>query len=135
MVGVEILKVKGGDPFWAESLTKLKFFELTQYKRLIYFDVDGLVLKNMNHLFALPSAPVAMPRAHWLPQPYMSDQLAVIEPSARALDDVLHQAATFGETLCSAACFALTALPHGALFGHQHWVLCVVQVHKHHPDL
>lgn len=68
-----------------------------QYKRLIYFDVDGLVLKSMNHLFKLPPAPVAMPRAYWLPQPTMSDQLAVVEPSVNRLDELLHQAETFGE--------------------------------------
>ena len=69
-----------------------------QYKRLIYFDVDGLVLKNMNHLFLLPSAPVAMPRAYWLTQPTMSDQLAVVEPSAKALNELLHQAEAFGDS-------------------------------------
>ena len=69
-----------------------------QYKRLVYFDVDGLVLKNMNHLFLLPSAPVAMPRAYWLTQPTRSDQLAVVEPSAKALNDLLHQAETFGNS-------------------------------------
>ena len=68
-----------------------------QYKRIIYFDVDGLVLRSMNHLFWLPPAPVAMPRAYWLPQPTMSDQLAVVEPSATRLDELLHQAETFGE--------------------------------------
>ena len=88
-----------GDPFWRQSLTKLRFFELTQYNRLIYFDVDGLVLRNMNHLFRLPSAPVALPRAYWLPQPYMSDQLAVVEPSAKRLHELLHQAETYGEIL------------------------------------
>ena len=88
-----------GDPFWRQSLTKLRFFELTQFDRLIYFDVDGLVLRNMNHLFRLPSAPVAMPRAYWLPQPYMSDQLAVVEPSAKRLHELLHQAETYGEIL------------------------------------
>ena len=74
-------------------------YMLLQYKRLIYFDVDGLVLKNMNHLFKLPAAPVAMPRAYWLPQPTMSDQLAVVEPSVSSLHELLHQAEIFGEGL------------------------------------
>ena len=77
---------------------------LLQYKRLIYFDVDGLVLKNMNHLFQLPFAPVAMPRAYWLPQPTMSDQLAVVEPSVSSLNELLHQAETFGEGLQHSGC-------------------------------
>ncbi len=75
-----------------------------QYQRLIYFDVDGLVLKSMNHLFRLPSAPVAMPRAYWLPQPTMSDQLAVVEPSGNRLNELLHQAETFGEGLLHFDC-------------------------------
>ena len=75
-----------------------------QYKRLIYFDVDGLVLKSMNHLFRLPSAPVAMPRAYWLPQPTMSDQLAVVEPSVKRLNELLSQAETFGEGLLRSGC-------------------------------
>ena len=77
---------------------------LLQYKRLIYFDVNGLVLKNMNHLFQLPFAPVAMPRAYWLPQPTMSDQLAVVEPSVSSLYELLHQAEAFGEGLQHFGC-------------------------------
>ena len=81
-----------GEPTWAESLTKLKIFELTQYSRLLYFDVDGLVMRNMNHLFRLPAAPVAMPRAYWLDQPFASDQIAVIVPSVFRLHELLQQA-------------------------------------------
>lgn len=36
----------------------------------------------MDELFLLPSSPVAMPRAYWLDQPFLSSQLIVIEPSA-----------------------------------------------------
>lgn len=36
----------------------------------------------MDELFLLPSAPVAMPRAYWLDQPFLSSQILVIEPSA-----------------------------------------------------
>jgi hypothetical protein len=35
----------------------------------------------MDELFLLPSAPVAMPRAYWLDQPFLSSQILVIEPS------------------------------------------------------
>jgi hypothetical protein len=37
----------------------------------------------MDELFLLPSAPVAMPRAYWLDQPFLSSQLVVIEPSEK----------------------------------------------------
>jgi hypothetical protein len=35
----------------------------------------------MDELFMLPSSPVAMPRAYWLDQPFLSSQLILIEPS------------------------------------------------------
>ena len=97
---------------------------LLQYKRLIYFDVDGLVLKNMNHLFQLPFAPVAMPRAYWLPQPTMSDQLAVVEPSVSSLNELLHQAEIFGEGLEHSGCLGWVLQ---ASWGHSnHWALLPV---------
>lgn len=37
----------------------------------------------MDELFLLPSASVAMPRAYWLDQPFMSSQLVLIKPSIR----------------------------------------------------
>jgi hypothetical protein len=35
----------------------------------------------MDELFLLPPAPVAMPRAYWLNQPFLSSQLVLIQPS------------------------------------------------------
>jgi hypothetical protein len=35
----------------------------------------------MDELFLLPPTPVAMPRAYWLAQPFLSSQLVLIEPS------------------------------------------------------
>jgi hypothetical protein len=35
----------------------------------------------VDELFLLPSAPVAMPRAYWLDQPFLSSQLVLVEPS------------------------------------------------------
>ena len=100
MVGVDIVN-QSGDATWAQSMTKLRFFELTQYRRLIYFDADGLVMRSMDHLFSLPSAPVAMPRAYWLTQPAMCNALAVVEPSAQRLEELLRQAETAGSRLPS----------------------------------
>ena len=95
-MGVKILQ-QSGDPVWAQSLTKLHVFGLTQYKRLIYLDADGLVLRNMDHLFSLPDAAVAMPRAYWLSQPRMCNALAVVQPSAGRLEELLQRARTHGE--------------------------------------
>lgn len=68
---------------WGDSLTKLRIFQLTEYERIVYFDCDALVLKNMDVLFRLPSAPVAMPRAYWANQGTFTSMLLVIEPSER----------------------------------------------------
>ncbi|KAL1596464.1 U1 small nuclear ribonucleoprotein C [Paraconiothyrium brasiliense] len=70
------------DPTWQDSYTKLLAFNQTQYKRVISIDSDGTLLDNMDELFLLPSAPVAMPRAYWMPEKFfLSSQLIVIEPS------------------------------------------------------
>ena len=90
-----------GDPTWGQSLTKLSIFNLTEYKRIIYFDADGLVMKNMDHLFSLPPTPIAMPRAYWLDQPFFSDHITVIEPSERRLEELLAQARKTGTIWCS----------------------------------
>lgn len=37
--------------------------------------------QHMDELFLLPSSPVAMPRAYWLDQPFLSSQLVLVEPS------------------------------------------------------
>ncbi|KAK5167187.1 uncharacterized protein LTR77_007918 [Saxophila tyrrhenica] len=70
-----------GDPTWAESFTKLLAFNQTMYKRVLSLDSDATVLQPMDELFLLPSAPVGMPRAYWLDQPFLSSQLVLIEPS------------------------------------------------------
>ena len=36
----------------------------------------------MDELFLMPSSPVAMPRAYWLDQPFLSSQLVLVEPSS-----------------------------------------------------
>lgn len=70
------------DPTWQDSYTKLLAFNQTQYKRVISIDSDGTLMDHMDELFLLPSAPVAMPRAYWIPERFfLSSQLIVIEPS------------------------------------------------------
>ena len=92
LVGVKILQ-QSGDPVWAQSLTKLHLFGLTQYKRLIYLDADGLVLRNMDHLFSLPDAHCGHAQGRTgLSQPRMCNALAVVQPSAQRLEQLLQRA-------------------------------------------
>ena len=76
---------------WDASITKLRAFDLTPWKRVLHLDADITLLKNLDHLFLLPSAPVAMPRAYWadvpapdpnLSQPWpLTSLLLLLEPS------------------------------------------------------
>lgn len=68
---------------------------------MIHLDSDSTLLQNIDELFFLPSAKVAMPRAFWeLPDTkQLSSQLIVIEPSYREysalMDEV--QPAMYGQ--------------------------------------
>lgn len=47
----------------------------------------------MDELFLLPTSPVAMPRAYWLDQPFLSSQLVIVEPSQtewQRIDEAMH---------------------------------------------
>ena len=50
---------------WDTSITKLVAFDLVYYDRVLALDSDMTVLRNLDHLFLLPQADIAMPRAYW----------------------------------------------------------------------
>lgn len=81
LVPIEVQTFSKGDATWKDSYTKLLAFNQTQYKRVMSLDSDATVRKHMDELFLLPSSPVAMPRAYWLDQPFLSSQLVLVEPS------------------------------------------------------
>ncbi|KAK0100800.1 N-acetylglucosaminyltransferase [Cadophora gregata] len=70
-------------PNWADSYTKLLAFSQKQYTRLLVLDSDATILQPLDSLFLLPSAPAIMPRAWWLPYPFLSSHFMLIEPSDR----------------------------------------------------
>ena len=76
---------------WAESFTKLLAFNQTQYNRVLHLDSDGTVLQNMDDLFLLPQAAVAMPRAYWLGfnERVLSSQIMLVEPSEHEFSRVV----------------------------------------------
>ncbi|KAG2420549.1 hypothetical protein HFD88_000161 [Aspergillus terreus] len=75
----------GSGESWDKSITKLLVFGETEFDRIIHLDSDVSVLQNMDELFFLPPAAVAMPRAYWqLPGTrQLSSLLVVVEPSYR----------------------------------------------------
>ncbi|CAL5869960.1 uncharacterized protein PFLUO_LOCUS4193 [Penicillium psychrofluorescens] len=67
---------------WDKSISKFFAFAEVAYDRIIQLDSDVTLLQNLDELFFLPSAPVAMPRAYWLlPEWQLSSLLIVLEPS------------------------------------------------------
>ncbi|KAH6896772.1 nucleotide-diphospho-sugar transferase [Thelonectria olida] len=94
LVPITIQHKYEGDQTWADSFTKLLAFNQTQYSRVLSIDSDSVILQDMDELFLLPPAPVAMPRAYWLfpDKPILSSQVMLIQPSeaefARVMDTV-----------------------------------------------
>ena len=56
---------KADDDAWNGSYTKFMAWGQTQYDRVLHLDSDVTILKHLDELFMLPSAPVAMLRAYW----------------------------------------------------------------------
>ncbi|EON64251.1 hypothetical protein W97_03482 [Coniosporium apollinis CBS 100218] len=68
---------------WTHSIGKFLAFSQMQYTRILHLDSDITLLKSLDDLFFLPSAPVAMPRAYWMdtnPKP-LTSLLVLLEPS------------------------------------------------------
>lgn len=73
----------GPSQSWNTSIAKLLAFGQIQYERVIHIDSDSVILSNLDELFFLPSAKVAMPRAYYtLPEVHeLGSYLIVLEPS------------------------------------------------------
>ena len=76
---------------WAESYTKLLAFNQTDYERILHLDSDSTVLQNMDELFFIEPAFVAMPRAYWLgfQDRILSSQLLLLQPNEHEFDRVM----------------------------------------------
>lgn len=84
---------------WLDSLTKLHIYRLYEYDRIIYLDAASLVLNSMDHLFDLPSTPVAAPAAYWLQErpslarsrdrPQLTNHVMLVEPSPTRFKRIL----------------------------------------------
>ncbi|KAF6829974.1 alphan-acetylglucosamine transferase [Colletotrichum musicola] len=88
---------------WADSLNKFHAFALTEYSRVLIFDSDTQVLNNMDHLFLVPRAPVAVPRAYWLneleataEEHVLSSHVMLIEPDTQLHDALVEESLSSG---------------------------------------
>jgi len=63
------------------------------YARVVYVDADTLVLRSLDHLFALgPKVALGAPRAYWLPQPFFqSGGPMLINTSSKRFSGALRQ--------------------------------------------
>jgi alpha-N-acetylglucosamine transferase len=81
---------------WDFSINKFFPWNQTQYERILHFDSDVTVLKNMDELFFLPDTGVAMPRAYWqLPEHRrLTSMLILLKPSRSEYEYLMHSAFT-----------------------------------------
>ena len=77
--------------YYDDCMTKLLFFNMTKYQRIIYIDVDALVVKSLDILFSLPSVQLASPLAYWEDEPCFTSSLLVIEPDYGTWKNLRHQ--------------------------------------------
>ncbi|KAK1579899.1 glucose N-acetyltransferase [Colletotrichum navitas] len=84
LVPIVVQHRESADPTWADSFTKLLAFNQTQYERVLSLDSDSTLLQNVDELFLLPPASVAMPLAYWLypEKDILSSQVMLVTPSA-----------------------------------------------------
>ncbi|KAI9332079.1 nucleotide-diphospho-sugar transferase [Obelidium mucronatum] len=69
---------------------KLYVYSLYQYDRVILMDSDGFPLHNLDHLFSLPSTPIAAGRDYWdHTQGKLSAAFIVVEPSELNFNTVI----------------------------------------------
>eukprot|EP00658_Telonema_sp_P-2_P009680 TRINITY_DN13606_c0_g1_i3.p2 TRINITY_DN13606_c0_g1~~TRINITY_DN13606_c0_g1_i3.p2 ORF type:complete len:113 (+),score=24.55 TRINITY_DN13606_c0_g1_i3:214-552(+) len=69
--------------YYTDVMLKLCVFTLKEFSRIVYVESDGLVLKNLDHLFRIGLTPeqTAVPQAHWLNG--VTTVLMVLTPSHR----------------------------------------------------
>jgi hypothetical protein len=75
---------------WADSYTKLLAFNLTEFDRVLALDSDSVVLQNLDEIFLLPAAPLAMPYVYWgEPEGWqLSSQMMLIQPSIQGFSNI-----------------------------------------------
>ena len=77
---IPYVKLPSPNGYYDDCMTKILFFNMTAYRRIVYIDVDALVVKSLDILFSLPSVRLASPVAYWEDEPCFTSALLVIEP-------------------------------------------------------
>jgi len=79
-----------GENIWAEPYTKFLGFSITDFERVLVIDPDSVVKQNLDELFLIPQAPVAMPYVYLGKQEgwQFSTQVMLITPSANSFTQI-----------------------------------------------
>lgn len=69
---------------WAGPYTKFLGFNLTEFNRVVAIAAGSVVKYNLDELFLIPAAPIAMPHVYWGSQDgwQFSPQLTIMTPSS-----------------------------------------------------
>ncbi|KAF4984318.1 hypothetical protein FZEAL_469 [Fusarium zealandicum] len=77
---------------YRDCLLKLAAFRMHEIdptlRRVLVLDSDQLILKDLDHLFDLPSANLYAPTAYWLDDSYLSSTLMLIQPTAELWEEM-----------------------------------------------
>tara|TARA_Y100000389_G_C17434362_1_gene504577 strand:- start:50 stop:1993 length:1944 start_codon:yes stop_codon:yes gene_type:complete len=71
------------DSYYKNSMMKFYAFQMYEYERVIFLDADSYVMKNLDHLFALPEVELAAPVANCENEFCITTALMVIKPGKK----------------------------------------------------
>lgn len=83
----------GNAGYYGDCLLQLLAFKLHRLspglKRVLAFDSDQLIMRNLDHLFTgLPAVDLASPRAYWLAKDFLASTFMIIDLSDRLWEAV-----------------------------------------------
>ena len=78
-----------GNGQWKDTYSKFWAGRLVRYCYVMLLDADNIVLRNMDHLFALGEYSYAAPLAYWLSRGFLQTGVVVMKPSTTLFSDVL----------------------------------------------
>ena len=77
---------------WKNCWTKFRIFDQTQFDKIVFFDADVMLLKNMDHLFQKPHMTAALDGEYfnlWPGWDHFNSGCIVIEPNHELFQDIL----------------------------------------------
>jgi hypothetical protein len=85
---------------WTDPYTKFLGFNLTEFDRVLAIDTASVVKQNLDELFLIPAAPVAMPYIYYGQAKgwHFSTQLTLMTPSAKSFAQISKAIQTLSPT-------------------------------------